>query len=202
MKKLLIIFLLSFAFLGSANANSIDGAFGYKLGQVVEDVKENHRFIGIKADFSLSKTFVPKKPLPGNFSYKLETTLKDKKVFRISAGSSPDDCSTERGSYFKIMKIYELRYGKFVKTTSKKQVFMGGLRVTRSSLLSSYTEGNREILIECSWLNGSDLLRYLYIYYTDSKLEKIKNEEAENNFKIELKEIEQQFIDDASEYDI
>ena len=83
MKKLLIFLLLSLAFVGSAYANSIDGAFGYKLGQVVEDVKEDHRFIGIEADFSLGKAFVPKKPLPGNFSYRLETTLKDKKVFRI-----------------------------------------------------------------------------------------------------------------------
>ena len=198
MKKLLLLLFLSLSFIGSANANSIQGAFGYKLGQVVEDVKEGWN----KWDFSLSKTFVPKKPLPGNFSYQLETTLKDKKVFRISAGSSPDDCSTERGSYFKIMKIYELKYGKFVKTTSKKKVYMGGLRVTRSSLLSSYTEDNREILIECSWLNGSDLLRYLNIYYTDFKLEKIKNEEAENELKKELKEIEQKFIDDAKEYDI
>ena len=198
MKKLLLILFIFLSFISSAYANSIQGAFGYKLGQVVEDVKEGW----YKRDFSLSKTFVPKKPLPGNFSYQLGTTLKDKKVFRISAGSSPDDCSTERGSYFKIMKIYELKYGKFVKTTSKKKVYMGGLRVTRSSLLSSYTEDNREILIECSWLNGSDLLRFLTIYYTDFKLEKIKNEEAENALKTELKEIEQKFIDDAKEYDI
>ena len=34
MKKLLLLLLLSLGFIGSANANSIDGAFGYKLGQV------------------------------------------------------------------------------------------------------------------------------------------------------------------------
>ena len=34
MKKLLLLLLLSLAFIGSANANSIKGAFGYKLGQI------------------------------------------------------------------------------------------------------------------------------------------------------------------------
>jgi hypothetical protein len=34
MKKRLAILFISFAFIGSVNANSIKGAFGYKLGDV------------------------------------------------------------------------------------------------------------------------------------------------------------------------
>ena len=44
-----------------------------------------------------------------------------------------------------------------------------------------------------------ELELYLII---DSILEKIQKEEAENELKKELKEIEQKFIDDAKEYDI
>ena len=38
MNRLLSILFLSLSFIGSANANSIEVAFGYKLGQVVSDV--------------------------------------------------------------------------------------------------------------------------------------------------------------------
>ena len=57
MNRLLSILFLSLSFIGSANANSIEGAFGYKLGQVVSDV--------IVTDwgdyYSASKTFKPNK---------------------------------------------------------------------------------------------------------------------------------------------
>ena len=38
MKKLLLVLVLSVGFIGSTYANSIEGAFGYKLGQVVKNI--------------------------------------------------------------------------------------------------------------------------------------------------------------------
>ena len=38
-RKTLLLLFISFAFMSSVNANSIKGAFGYKLGQVVKDVE-------------------------------------------------------------------------------------------------------------------------------------------------------------------
>ena len=58
MKKILILLLLSLAFIGSANANSIKGAFGYKLGGVF-----NSSAIG-----TFTHNFKPKKPLPGSIN--------------------------------------------------------------------------------------------------------------------------------------
>ena len=104
MKKLLLLLLLSLGFIGSANANSIEGAFGYKLGQVVEDaIESDNRYLS-------NKTFSPKKPLPGDFRYFLYTTRKDKKVSSIRAFFSSDSysqyyCSDNEGIFFKIMKI-------------------------------------------------------------------------------------------------
>jgi hypothetical protein len=202
MKKLFIIFLLSLAFVGSANANSIDGAFGYKLGQVVEDATGIDYVVGRIEKYNLSKTFVPQKPLPGDFTYYLYTTLKDKKVFKFWAIDpmsldSHDDCSAKSGLFFKIMKIFELKYGKFVKTNTEEVHFSGN---KWKALNNSYTDGHREILIRCRSSN-SDQHR-ISITYIDYILEKIQNEEAENALKKELIEIEQKFIDDASEYDI
>ena len=208
MKKKLIFLLLSLAFVGSAYANSIDGAFGYKLGQVVEDVEDF-------PNFHLRKEIVPKKPLPGNFSYALYTTLKDKKVYKISANDnksilSVNDCTTSYkykfGPYYKIMKLYEFRYGKFVKTVSKEGDWGRSVsktyipRIKWTSYNNSYTDGHREILIRCRISNFSTTS--LEIIYIDSILEKIHEEEAENGLKEEEKEKEQKYIEDASEYDI
>ena len=86
MKKLLLLLLLSLAFICSANANSIKGAFGYKLGQVVKDAKTEEFITLQKGSPPLvaivsSKEFIPKKPLPGNHTYTIYTTLEDKKIY-------------------------------------------------------------------------------------------------------------------------
>ena len=59
MKKLLPLLLLSLGFIGSAYANSIEGAFGYKLGQVVKDVKLDF----YNSRFNSTKSFNPIKPV-------------------------------------------------------------------------------------------------------------------------------------------
>jgi hypothetical protein len=201
MKKLVIIFLLSFAFLGSANAVSIKGAFGFKLGQVVEDATGSH-CIGCIDKYNLSKTFVPQKPLPGDFSYYLYATPKDKKVYTIyaidsSSHDSHDDCSAKQGDFNNIMKIFELKYGFFSKTNTEEKYALGH---KWKSLNNSYVNGHREILIRCRSSNSNQ--HRITITYIDYILEKIQNEEAETALKKELKEREQKFIEDAADYDI
>ena len=63
MKKLFFVLFVSFAFISSANANSIKGAFGYKLGDVDKSIKIEEMFL---ADwwFTARETFTPKKPVP------------------------------------------------------------------------------------------------------------------------------------------
>jgi hypothetical protein len=84
MKKLLLLLFISFAFIGSANADSIKGAFGYKLGKVVKGIKIEEDSDGFKQRYD---TFKPAKPIPGFNRYFVHTTLKTNKVFEISAHS-------------------------------------------------------------------------------------------------------------------
>ena len=107
MKKLLIIFLLSFAFLGSANANSIEGAFGYKLGQIVKNIPN-----------VLWTEFSPKKPLLSLNEYSIHTTLKEKRIYKIMASYAEqstviDKCTPYSSDYAAILKILETKYGDF-----------------------------------------------------------------------------------------
>ena len=184
MKKLLLLLFISFTFIGSAHANSIDGAFGYKLGQVVEDVEDF-------PNFHLRKEIVPKKPLPGNFSYALYTTLKDKKVYKISANDnksilSVNDCTTSYkykfGPYYKIMKLYEFRYGKFVKTVSKEGDWGRSVsktyipRIAWTSYNNSYTDGHREILIRCRISNLLLVYANIHCYSKSSPLRIFHNQ--------------------------
>jgi len=114
MNRLLSILFLSLSFIGSANANSIKGAFGYELGQVVSDVTVTDR-----GDYySASKTFKPNKQFLNFNKYWLSTTLKEKKVTTIGASfkekSTMDDkCGRRDGDYSKVLRLLEEKYGKF-----------------------------------------------------------------------------------------
>ena len=95
MKKLFLLLLLSLAFIGSANANSIQGAFGYKLGEMYK-----------KEDTS----FVPRNPLPYLDEYFVSRTPISKKIYKI-AGRIIDDhiidyCSnSDYNPYKKILRL-------------------------------------------------------------------------------------------------
>ena len=78
MKKLLLVLLLSVGFIGSTYANSIEGAFGYKLGQVVKNIP-------MKSKYARWKHFSPKKPLLSLNKYSIHTTLKEKRIYQIFA---------------------------------------------------------------------------------------------------------------------
>ena len=106
MIRLFSILILSLSFIGSANANSIKGAFGYELGQVVDDVT-----ITQSGDdwFYAEKKFKPNKPLLGLNNYRITTTLKDKIVYEISASlfekaTNYDKCGSDSSDYSKILK--------------------------------------------------------------------------------------------------
>lgn len=200
LRKLLLLLFISFGLISPVNANSINGAFGFKLGQIVEGVKGSHCF-GCIEKYNLSKTFLPQKPLPGDFSYYLFTTPEEKKVYKIyavdsSSHDSHDDCSNKYGDFNNIMKIFELKYGSFSKTNTEENFYGNKWK----SLNNSYVNGHREILIRCRSSNSNQ--HHVTITYIDYMLEKIQNEEAETALKKELKEIEQKFIEDAADYDI
>ena len=113
MQRLLIIFLLSLSFIGSANANSIDGAFGYKLGEFYK-----------KEDTS----FVPKKPLPYLDQYDVFRTPISKKIYEIR-GSMIDknkwalECNDEYSSSRKLRSLLQKKYGQFKKTVDEVKYF-------------------------------------------------------------------------------
>jgi len=188
MKKLLLILIISLGFITSFNANSIEGAFGYKLGQVIEDaIETDSRYLPNKEILFLEK------PLPGDFRYFLFTTLKDKKVSYIQAISSSESyvsyyCNDKKGIFLKIMKIYELKYGKFVKNFFNEK-----------DEWHSYKDSRREIRIYCKVSNS---LNTIDINYFDWNLRNMRDKEYKIKKETELKEKEQQFIEEAAEYDI
>jgi hypothetical protein len=115
MKKLLLLLFISLGLIGSANANSIKGAFGYELGQVLSDVTVND--LG-DYGYSAIKTFKPNKPFFNFNKYFLSTTLKKKKVHLINASfkeqSTLDDkCGRRDGDYSKVLRVLEEKYGEF-----------------------------------------------------------------------------------------
>ena len=156
MKKLLLVLFISFGLIGSANANSIKGAFGVKLGQVVNNVKieKDYEINGSLWRVGASMKFVPKKPLPGNLSYWVRTTLKNKKVYSISAHYTSkisidnlDFCSYY-GYEAQIMDIFEGKYGEFKdisptwdgETSNHKYEYVDGSRriELKVAVVSSY----------------------------------------------------------------
>ena len=190
MKKSLLLLFISFAFISSVNANSIKGTFGYELGQVVKDTERKEFFVGDDKYVSPTKTFIPKKPLPGNFTYMLSTTLIDKKVHEIQAriwkNESEDNlnsCNSSSGFLKKILNIFEGKYGKF---ENKSNLNMPDTKFFR------YVEGDRKIHIFC---RRSAWKFTFEIYYDDLKLSKILRKEQESLLAKENKE-------KSSEYDI
>lgn len=141
MQRLLIIFLLSLSFIGSANANSIDGAFGYKLGEFYK-----------KEDTS----FVPKKPLPYLDQYDVFRTPISKKIYEIR-GSMIDknkwalECNDEYSSSRKLRSLLQKKYGQFKKTVDEVKYFTyANQNWGMQDLVYSYEQAEREITIECN----------------------------------------------------
>jgi hypothetical protein len=195
-KKLLLLLLLSLAFLGSANANSIEGAFGYKFGDVVK---------GIKVEFYedivwLSKSFKPSKPVPGLSHYSIYTTINDKKVYKITAShiedsSNNNSCDLYFGDFGKIFKMLEARYGDFEEYAnySKYGTFSNGVQWFDDHIYYKYDKNNRRIVLECKrYSPRSYELRLMYIDY---KLSEIMDKESKEWLK-------QKVLKESSDYDL
>ena len=152
MKKLLLLLLLSLAYIGSANANSIQGGFGYKLGQAVPSAEI------LCNVYACGHVYVPFKPvnqIPPFDSGYFEATLNEKKIYKIHLSYSEDStkenpCFNQdawnRSHFAKILKILEARYGDF-----ERSWWRNSPKDTQDRIEYSYDDGNRSIIFGCYW---------------------------------------------------
>ena len=194
MKKLLLLLLLTSSF--SANANSIKGAFGYEFGDVVKGIKvESYEHI-----VWVSKSFKPSKPVPGLSHYNIYTTIKDNKVYKITAShrepsSNNNSCDLYFGDFGKIFKMLEAKYGDFeeYRNNSKYGTSSNGVRWFDDHVYYRYDNKNRRIVIECKRYSPRDYeLRLMYIDY---KLLDIMDKESKEWLK-------QKALNESSDYDL
>ena len=182
MKKLLLVLLLSVGFIGSTYANSIEGAFGYKLGQVVKDAE----IYGGHDPFSwfVSQTdFIPKKPLPMLQTYRFDTTVISKKIFEIRGSINTRDkpfkyhnChfaapSTDFG---KLLRILEAKYGDFELIDIEDDRWEPLIKHRETY---QFNDGNRRIYLSCTDIQGG--LYSMLLIYEDLKLSKQADKEEQ-----------------------
>ena len=168
MKKLLLLLLLSLGFIGSANANSIKGAFGYKLGQVVKDVELYEDRDGFKIK---NKSFSPVNPMPPFDFFVVNTTLKNNKVYEISAFTRMKikmdkyySCTSNK--YFSdLLDALENKYGSFGDSSG----YTGWTTYSKN-------KGDRRIHLKCVLWTGSNEMS-ISLEYFDNKLYKLLKEE-------------------------
>jgi len=183
MIRILSILFLSISFIGSANANSIKGAFGYKLGQVVTDAK----IYGGNDPFSWFKSetdFKPKKPLPMLQNYQFSSSVISKKIYEIRGNTRLEN--SEKPSPFyncqfassrdfgKLRRILEGKYGDFELTDIKDDRLKPLVRYYERY---EFKDGNRKISLSCSDIKNGEYS--LSLYYVDLKLRKQADEEEE-----------------------
>ena len=188
MNKLFTILIFLFLTFHSY-ANSIEGAFGYKLGEVLNEeieIKFNY------GNFSSWKSFTPQKPLPDFEKYYIYTTLSDKKIYKILAINSNYEGNScifhfdPKSGFSYIRNLLEARYGD---ASSQK---LGDDKYQYIYWLEDQYV-NRSITLLCSNknLNRPDLK----LEYLDLKLQKRASRESDEMVK-------QKLIDESSEYDL
>jgi hypothetical protein len=175
--KLLLILIVSFTFSGSANANSIEGAFGYKLGQVVKGMEIYEDWSGFK---NRNESFTPVKPMPPFNSYVIRSTLKTNKVYEINISHFPHikmenyySCSGNR-YFIDLSNALENKYGDSLGIWDD----YNGWTVTEIN------NGDRSIHLKCVQWTGSknnplpnDEMQ-IVLKYIDIKLYKLAQEES------------------------
>ena len=199
MNKLILLLLLSIAFIGSANANSIQGAFGYKLGEVFDSPDTGIDY----------HDFIPKVPLPGLDRYTIFTTMTDKKIYQIS-GLTTDDNYPNNSSYgfndyctslsssphHKILELLRVKYGQFKKVNDDYDKYTSPKfgEVEWIGLDYKFEDGDRFIYLECLAITGVGQYT-LRLDYVDWTLHTQWNQELSEFLKNKLE-------DEASDYDI
>jgi hypothetical protein len=203
MKKLSLILFISFTFLGSVNANSIKGAFGYELGAKMKDIPTTYsKFTSYGTDyysFSSSKKFIPKKPLPSLDNYVVRTTYTDKKIHSIEAFTSEKYSKYQKGCLGRLDQILVLlraRYGEFDQDYNfylydGKYDANGDYYSVRNERYI-YQDKNRRIILSCE--SDSRNSNYLSLEYRDDNLWTQSWDESDK--------LEKQKIIEASDYDI
>ena len=211
MKKLLIILLLFLTLIGSANANSIKGAFGYKLGDTVDIIEDKYSkdISYLLKDIKIPiKSFTPEKPLPFLNEYRILTTPSSKSIFKIAGYKSINDskamdtenCNSFGNSdYSDLKKMLNAKYGTFI---SQKDLYFRdtgtskGVSWESTREVRKFVDGNRTITIKCTSNNNPTSLSYLLLLtYIDEDIDKIANEEG-----LEIER--QKVLEQSSEYDI
>ena len=206
MKKLLLILFITLGLVNSANANSIDGAFGYKLGQPMPntEVTCNVFACGYARENFILENQIP----PFDYGY-FETTLNEKKIFKIYVEYVVD--STKKNSCFiqesygnrdlhhftRLLKLLQARYG-----ATFERDFTRNAKDTYQYIGYGFEDGDRSIQLSCIWeykrpafykpYEGSLTLK---LTYYDHRLQARKSKER-------IKLMKKKALEESSDYDI
>jgi hypothetical protein len=205
MKKLLLVLFISLGIVGSVNANSIKGAFGYKLGDVDKSIETEEFKIGSWSYFA-TKYFTPSSPLPFFSSYSASATPISHKIYEIKAathldgkfeGITNDYCSYSDTHFSNLLAMLEARYGDFEVRTNKRESgnYSSGVRWTRQTYNLEYTDGNRSIYLHCYQTVGSNIYYDLQLIYRDSDLDKLEDKEYDYL-------VDKKILEESSDYDL
>ena len=205
MIRILSILFLSISFIGSANANSIKGAFGYKLGDVDKSIETEEHFL---FSFMAERNFTPKNPVPFLDYYSVRATPISHKIYKIHASKrisysdadiSYDICKFFKGySFGDLLAMLRARYGDVFEITrndSAEETYEGKFH-RNANLILIYNDNDRYIQVECHDNFAEPWTIYtLKLEYIDSDLEKLGYKERKE---LENKKI----LEESSDYDL
>jgi hypothetical protein len=207
MKKLLLVLFISFGLIGSANANSIKGAFGYNLGDVDKSIETKEEFLASWFYYAW-KTFTPKNPVPFFDSYRVRATPISHRIYEIEASKSIkekskgvqyDWCEYGSGlSFSDLLAILRARYGDvFDKVVHKydRGTYSDGINWHTRHYALKYTDKNRYIHLSCRHKASSIYSYELSLKYVDTYLEDLEDIEY-----TELKN--KKILEESSDYDL
>ena len=205
MKKLLLVLFISFGLIGSANANSIKGAFGYKLGDVDKSIETKESLMGSWTYFAF-KSFTPKNPVPFFDYYSVRATPISHKIYEIKAskhlngkfeGITNDYCSYSDTHFSNVLAMLEARYGDFEVRYNKRESgnYSSGEGWTRQKYGLEYTDGIRSIHLRCYQTVSSSIYYDLELTYLDSDLDKLEDKEYDYL-------VDKKILEESSDYDL
>ena len=183
MKKLLLLLLLSLTYIGSTNANSIQGGFGYKLGQSVPSAEITYN---ASLPFVL-ENFTPINQMPPFDNGYFYTTLNEKKIYKLVVYHIEDSSPSNSCNYWSdyvITQKYKILTALRTKYSGMK--FKEYYRYPdREKQEWFYSDGDRSIKLTCKWEYQKKTLfkpRYgeykLELEYFDSYLSDLYSDEA------------------------
>jgi len=205
MKKLLLVLFISFGLIGSANANSIKGAFGYKLGDVDKSIETEESFMGSWI-YLANKSFTPKNPVPFFDSYLVGATPISHKIYEITAskhlngkfeGITNDYCSYSDTHFSNLLAMLEARYGDFEVQTNKYESgnYASGEHWKIQTYILKYADDNRSIYLRCYQTINSNIYYDIELTYLDSDLDKLEDKEYDYL-------VDKKILEESSDYDL